>query len=418
VARTERRGLILSGLKHGASHRPLLNPVRPTPNAQDSLDAIIVPSGREAGHCQHAAELAKRLGCVLIVLASRQSRSGDVRAVAESVGLQRLHVLDFPTVGNSGLPVLSTTKLFVHKGMERRTDVSAKRNFGLAVAHMAGLRRTLFLDDDMKIRKPGHLRAAAGLLRSHDAVGLRLVGFPDNSVVCHANRTVDVQGTFVGAGALVVAADRINSFFPDIYNEDWFFLLDHSKLLPVAVTGRARQQRYDPFDNEERARAEEFGDVLAEGLFAILDHRGRIEDADLAYWRFFVVERRRFIENILNRLPGAAIAARHRERVGRSLLAARDQLLTRISPELCVQYLDAWRQDLDKWAVFRDGLPLGLSVDEAVDWLARRGGRGYQHATAPRCKRCRQGYHARAEWQQHGEAEAQARCAAAERRGA
>jgi hypothetical protein len=316
--------------------------------------------------------LAKQLGCALVVLASRRSRSQDIHAAVNPVGVDRLHVFDFPAAPGRGLPALSTTKLLAREGLGRRTDVSAKRNFGLAVTYMAGLRRTLFLDDDMEIPHPADLRDAAGLLRNHDAVGLRLEGFPDNSVVCHANRAVGgKQGTFVGAGALVVAADRVNSFFPDIYNEDWFFLLDHSRLLPVAVTGTARQQTYNPFDRAERARAEEFGDVLAEGLFAILDNGGRIEDADLGYWKAFIGERRRFIENILDRLPAAATSTRRKARMQRSLRAARHQLITCVSAALCVEYLDAWRQDLDAWTAFRADLPSGLSVDAAIEVLTR-----------------------------------------------
>ena len=54
-------------------------------------------------------------------------------------------------------------------------------------------------------------------------------------MVCHAIRdTGGKQGTFVGGGALAVAVDRVDSFFPDIYNEDWFYLLrDDGRLRPV-----------------------------------------------------------------------------------------------------------------------------------------------------------------------------------------
>src|SRR5437016_6213547 len=71
---------------------------------------------------------------------------------------------------------------------ERRTDVSLKRNIGLAVARMAGWQRLMFLDDDIVVEEPDHIRKAGALLGTFGAVGLANNGFPDNSVVCHANR--------------------------------------------------------------------------------------------------------------------------------------------------------------------------------------------------------------------------------------
>ena len=102
---------------------------------------------------------------------------------------------------------------------------------------------------------------------------MQIGGFPDHSVVCHAYRQAGgEQQSFIGGGALAVEVKRSKSFFPDIYNDDWFFLLDGSKWLqPIAVRGQVIQQPYDPFRTPDRARAEELGDVLAEGIYWLLD---------------------------------------------------------------------------------------------------------------------------------------------------
>jgi hypothetical protein len=56
------------------------------------------------------------------------------------------------------------------------------------------------------------------------------------------------QKSFIGGGSLVVRIERCSSFFPEIYNDDWFFLLGGDKgLQSVAVSGRFRQNPYDPF---------------------------------------------------------------------------------------------------------------------------------------------------------------------------
>ena len=153
----------------------------------------------------------------------------------------------------------------------RRTDLSAKRNLALMLSRMSGWSRILFLDDDITGLDPDDIRKASGLLDTHNAVGLRIGGFPDHSVVCHAYRAgCGEQQSFIGGGALVVELNRAGSFFPDIYNDDWFFLLDgHKSLQPVAVTGQVIQYPYDPFRNPDRARTEEFGDVLAEWMLSL-----------------------------------------------------------------------------------------------------------------------------------------------------
>jgi hypothetical protein len=358
-------------VRHRASHRALLSWARSPRIKHAALDAIMVPSARDASFVVHAADLAVRLGCPLIVLASRSAVAQEVVDVLPRLKPGQLFVIDFPADLPSEFPTFQTSKLLQQRRLDRATDVSAKRNVGLALARMAGLNRVLFLDDDMRIPYPADLRSAAGMLDVHDAVGLRLDGFPDNSVVCHANReTGGFQDTFVGGGALVIAADRVSSFFPDVYNEDWFFLLDESRMRPVTLTGRAIQRKYDPFASERRARIEELGDVLAEGIFGMLDGGGFISHADAAYWQSFIEQRRRFIDKTLRRVERVKIRDRKRRlRMLRSLLAARDQLTRFVTPDLCVEYLEAWKQDLEVWRTYLEDLTPTGSIAKAIDAL-------------------------------------------------
>lgn len=354
---------------HHPSHRTLLRRRRLFVR-RAALDAIVVPSARAAEAVVHAGELARQLNCALIVLASRQAIGVEIVARLAPLSLKGLHVVDVPDNLASRLLAFRTSRILVDAGMARPTDVSAKRNLGLAVARMAGFKGVLFLDDDMRIPRSADLKKAAGLLREHDAVGLRLGGFPDNSVVCHAiSETGKFQDTFVGGGALVVATDRPTSFFPDLYNEDWFFLLDESRLRPVTVTGTALQKAYDPFASVERARMEEFGDVLAEGIFATLDDKGEIWDADFAYWREFIGQRRDLIGRTIRRAKDGQRNARKNARKNgkmiRSLKAARSELDKRVNARLCVEFMDAWRHDLTSWKKFWENLAGVDSVELA-----------------------------------------------------
>jgi hypothetical protein len=55
--------------------------------------------------------------------------------------------------------------------------------------------------------------------------------------------------------------------------------------------------------------------------------------------------------------------------VTRALLAARHQLLHRVTPELCVAFVRAWAADLDDWRQFQASLPLGRSVASAFRYF-------------------------------------------------
>lgn len=123
------------------------------------------------------------------------------------------------------------------------------------------------------LHSPGKTSAsrAVSLLDTHTAVGLRIEG-PDHTVVCHAFREAGGrQDTFIGGGALAVDVRRGHTFFANIYNDDWFFARDAGqRLQPVTTVGEVPQEPYDPY-RPPRARAEEIGDVLDEGIFLLLD---------------------------------------------------------------------------------------------------------------------------------------------------
>jgi hypothetical protein len=251
---------------HHGSHQRLVWPAGgPVPQAQ--VDAIIVPTTRPVAYLKEAARAALRLGCPLVTLHSGKwtCARDAIRHIDPAVDLI---AIDVPEPSQLRLPDLETSRLLADTVFEQRSDLSAKRNLGLMFSHMLGWERVVFLDDDIRVPDPEDLSKAAGLLDTHAAVGLRIGGFPDNSVVCHAFRDAGGdQGTFVGGGAMAVDVKRNRSFFPSIYNEDWFFLLDEGKWLQsVATVGEVLQYRYEPYQ-AERARNQELGDVLAEGIF-------------------------------------------------------------------------------------------------------------------------------------------------------
>ena len=212
------------------------------------------------------------------------------------------------------------------------------------------------------------------------------------------------QGTFIGGGAMAVEVKRNRSFFPNIYNEDWFYVLDGGRRLQsVATVGRVVQKPYDPYRTTERARNEEFGDVLAEGSFWLLDQGERVSDGGLAHWTEFLESRSRFIEQVLNTVERSAISSAERARMVQALRASLGRRAL-ITPELCVDYMRAWMTDQDAWrrhiagVLKRSGQPLGAALaslarkgsqltwctNEGCSVPERTGQRGWPGATATR----------------------------------
>lgn len=367
---------------HHSSHQDLLWAPDDLATALQGIDAIIVPTARRPAYLEGAAELAQKLGCSLVTLHSKQwtSAVGAAQRLPRTVDLI---AIDVPDAAHLRIPDWETSRLLARSVFARRTDLSAKRNLGLVLSRLLGWRRVLFLDDDITGLNPTHVLQASGLLDTHNAVGLRIGGYPDHSVVCHAYRLAGGgQEPFIGGGALAIQVERCNSFFPDIYNDDWFFLLDGDKgIQPVAVTGEVTQNKYDPFRSPDRARAEELGDVLAEGIYWLLDQDKSIADADRVHWARFLVKRKQFIERVLQMVErdttiGPADKTRRVEALKGSL-----GRLALITPERCENYLRAWAADREQWQQHLEELPVvesqGRSVRErrrqALTALARPG---------------------------------------------
>jgi hypothetical protein len=308
-------------------------------------------------------ELASGIGCVLVVLCSHMVTADQVTVLAADMDVFVVAVnLDDVT---NVLPLFETSEVVAGSRYERSTNLSFKRNLVLVLARIAGWERILLLDDDIEGVNPDDVDAAVGLLESFDAVGLKNIGYPDNSVVCHVYRELGFkQDQFVGAGGLAIAPGKMKSFFPEIYNEDWLFLLGGARWLRVAETGKMYQREFDPFADAERARSEELGDCLAEGLYWLLDEGRPFSHADVTHWRHFLRRRQRFVGELLELLerePGSnsdMIAS----------LTAAQEICEGLAaePALCLGYVHLWRSDLVRWRKFLSEMPAGLGLEKAL----------------------------------------------------
>jgi hypothetical protein len=330
------------------------------------VDAVIVPAARPVDCLRGAMRLAWELDAPIVALCTRSASATEALALGRETGARTVAIDVHGT--DDLLPDFSTTALLAGTEFWSKTDVSLRRNLGLVIAKVAGWSRILFLDDDISRLDAADAQAAASLLDHHAAVGLENKGFPDNSVVCHAYRDVgEQQDAFIGGGALAVDPCRTTSFFPRIYNEDWLFLHGDKGPGRLAVTGAVFQRPYSPYADAGRARREEFGDCIGEGLYWLLDSGLRVDAADAAFWRDFLQRRRRFLEHVLCRAPSLP-AGDERDRLIAAVEAARGAGFS-ITPKLCLDYVRAWRADLMAWRAYTADLPARAAIEDCMTAL-------------------------------------------------
>ena len=361
-----------------ATHAGLIGPSRPpAPSAGAGLDAIIVPAARPAKNLQTAVGLAAETGARLIVLCSLRADTDEVRGVLAEHKLRDAAAVEMPRrCSQWPLRDFETTRWLDGAGKAvcgaRSSDLSLKRNTGLLLARMLGWDRIFFLDDDIRWISADTLRSTVSLLgaagHGYRTAGMSVRDYPDNSVVCHARREVgEKQGVFVSGSALAVDCRVPFDFFPDLYNEDWLFFHRDAAEGRLATPGSiAEQLPYDPFGDPRRAAGQEFGDVIAEGLYALLHSGLRAEAANEKYWERFLEDRNRVLEVVRQRLPRAR--SHKRKKISRSIGAAQQTLGT-ITPALCADYVAAWQRDLERWAGVLAGLGKASSIEDALTRL-------------------------------------------------
>lgn len=215
---------------HIADHRVLLP--RSGGSAGQStpaLDAVVVPAARASRSIVAAIEVARLHEATLVVLSSRASAAAEVHRIARRrLPAERIVAVDLPDRRPDGMPALATDR--IDTGGSGTRDTGLKRNLGLRLAVLLGWGQILFMDDDVSAPPDSVLRASRRRLAERGgpgAIGWAFDDFPDNSVACHAHRLAGGrQGTFVGAGGLLLRVDERLPHFPTVYNEDWLFFAD------------------------------------------------------------------------------------------------------------------------------------------------------------------------------------------------
>jgi hypothetical protein len=339
---------LVGGVAPDASHR-----------APQRLDAILVPTVRDPRHLLDSLRLehfTDRGGLHRIPIVLLRSGSGPDETTRDLPALYpefNLAIVDLPLDYELPDVPLTTEEIAAGEGGVW-SDTAKKRNVGLLLAARMSWRNVLFLDDDVVGLGDLELARTRSLLLNREAVGWAFDGnakgdvTPDNSMVCHVHRLCGgLQDTFIGAGALAVSVTDHTPFFPSVYNEDWLFLAPLIERGTVALAGELGQLPFDPLGHPKRAHQQEFGEVLAVGLFGLL-HQGRPlrEACDARYWRTVVDRRHDLLSNLERALRSSTtILSGFALYVLSFARSAHDDHW----PTALAQYCLAWRADLDTW---------------------------------------------------------------------
>ena len=335
------------------------------------VDAIVVPTIRTAEHLRSAVQFAADTRCHLIVIYTDSPPAG-LSDVLDALGPGHVTVLTVRSGVRDRLLDLGAS-LPQNCVSPAALDISRKRNLGLLIGRVCGWTRVLFLDDDIRKLSAGKLSSAAALLDDYPVVGLQVRKYPDASVVGHARRlTGRRQEPFVSGGSLLVNPQRLDGYFAPIYHEDWLCVLNHLREREVAIGGSVGQLPYLPFTTPDRAKFEEFGDILLSGLLWLVHTRTRQhvadktravpdvgcweEATDTHFWKQILDQRESLLWDITAHLRTYYSG----DPSPLPSLAAAKERLGELKPDDFVSFMERWLTSLAEW---RDRISILSQVD-------------------------------------------------------
>ena len=382
-------------------HSPRVRPAGRSAKVPDSagsaaaVNGIVVPTIRSAERLRSAVDLAAGLRCQLVVLctdkfpdrlssvlAKLQPGMATVVALSSDDGQRRLDL-------GPGVPQSLVSGCAL--------DISRKRNLGLLIGRACKWTSMLFLDDDIRRINAEKLSSAAALLAGYPVVGLQVKKYPDASVVGHARRlTGHYNEPFISGGSLLVDPQRLHGFFPAVYHEDWLCLINNLRLGEVAIGGSVGQLPYRPFTTPERAKIEEFGDILASGMLWMVHAASKTRAGqpfgqdgvraatareywhaatERRFWESILVQRFILLGNIIERLKLKSALDTDAARL-ESVIASYERC-GQLSSREFVTFVDSWLDGLGAWQARMATIPPADSVHQALTAL------GFQHAVSP-----------------------------------
>lgn len=326
----------LLGLKSVAS--PAFSSAAVSAQSAPDLDAIFVPT---RGRPDNVRELLVSLPLTGTPVFLMPTFPTDIPSTSVNDS-ERVHVL--PVMGDQlfvqALPLFTPRPRVGFAVGSHNWDLPIKRNYALWFARRRGFRNILILDDDIRGLGFSQLAAGARALRDNSVAGFYIDDFPDLSVVGHARRLIGRScPTFLSGGCLFLRLGTGPGFFPPIYNDDWLFLISYLIDGAACALGELGQKPHDPFAGPFAARFQEFGETIADGLYALLVSGLYHVRLERRQWKTILSLRRTQLADIIDGLQG-----KHRGVLQKALQQSRS-----ITEADCVRFLQEWDNAAQRW---------------------------------------------------------------------
>ena len=188
------------------------------------------------------------------------------------------------------------------------------------------------------------MNKAIKLLNDYVISGCFVEDFPDTSILGHILRVIGEQEyMFLSGSFLFFKPFEVYGFFPNIYNEDWIFMLPHILTRSVCSFGSIFQLPYNPFSDPNRAAFQEFGEIIAEGLYTLVSIKNYERRYEPQVWENEIIERRQTLISLKERLYNGE----YRQVIDIALKSN-----TEITPMDCVTFIENWETDIAMWNRF------------------------------------------------------------------
>ncbi len=223
-------------------------------------------------------------------------------------------------------------------------DLPLKRNHALLHARKKGYEKVLLVDDDIRGLTPEVVTSGCDCLEQYVLSGCFVEEFPDTSAIGHLELMCgeDLR-VFLSGSFLFVKVAEARGFFPHVYNEDWLFMLDHVTTRSICSFGSIKQLGYDPFKDPHRVAFQEFGEIIAEGLYALVNADQYESRYEHQTWNCIIEKRRADLVSLKHDL-------RYTEYEG--IVDVALNVNCGITPNDCLTFLDDWDNDVALWSSF------------------------------------------------------------------
>ncbi|MBI4683915.1 MAG: hypothetical protein HY755_01825 [Nitrospirae bacterium] len=310
------------------------------PNNNYSLiDAIFIPFRKQHVNVNELLQILSFYKGPIYLMPSEEK---DLKYISWNSSLKVLSILlkdtNFLSFFNS---LLTTNNVFYNN---TSWDLPLKRNYALYFSRKNGYSKILLIDDDIRGVNLNILKMGSQSLNDYLLSGCFIEDFPDISIIDHLDVVAGEKIVSSLSGSfLFIKPFSSYSFFPNIYNEDLLFMLPHIIDRSICSFGSIQQLPYDPFQDPSKASFQEFGDIIAEGLFALLSSNLYEHRFNKKAWEHILNERKKILLNLRDTLKDIKV-----QKIIDSAMIVNKTITT----EACLNFLDNMERDRQTWNSF------------------------------------------------------------------